>query len=124
MSAARNYALAGAGFVAAIIAVSWPFLGDADRFGLLRAAAIALPVQAFAFASLVRNRGAGNGFFAAWVGGTFLRMLVLAAVAAVIIQSGTEGGVATLLALAGFFFGLLLLEPVYFRPEPTPTADA
>jgi hypothetical protein len=29
-----------------------------------------------------------------------------------------------LLALAGFFFGLLLLEPIFFRLEPGETVEA
>jgi len=45
-------------------------------------------------------------------------------VAVVVIRSGTEGAVPMLLALAGFFFGLLLLEPVYFRIGPSETVEA
>jgi hypothetical protein len=44
-------------------------------------------------------------------------MLVIVGVAAVAIRSEAAGTVPMLLALAGFFFGLLLLEPVYFRPR-------
>jgi hypothetical protein len=62
-----------------------------------------------------------NGFLAAWVGGTLLRMTVIAVVAFVAIRSGMEGAVPMLLALAAFFFGLLLLEPVYFGAEPGKT---
>jgi hypothetical protein len=36
-------------------------------------------------------------------------------VAFLVLRSGSEGIAPTLLALASFFFGLLLLEPIYFR---------
>ena len=49
---------------------------------------------------------------------------LLAVVAIVVIRSGMEGAVPMLLALAGFFFGLLLLEPVYFRIGPNETVEA
>jgi len=84
---------------------------------VVTAAAIALPVQVSAFAVLNRYSGQLNGFLAAWVGGTFLRMAVVAVAAVVVIRSGMEGAVPMLLALAGFLFGLLLLEPIYFRIE-------
>jgi hypothetical protein len=58
---------------------------------------------------------------AAWAGGMAVRALAVAAVAFVVIRSGAEGAVPMLLALAGFFFALLLLEPVYFRAEPSKT---
>ena len=81
------------------------------------AAVIAVPVQVFAFAALNHYRGRLNGFLAVWVGGTFLRMGVIAVVAVVVIRSGMEGAVPMLLALAGFLFGLLLLEPICFGAE-------
>jgi hypothetical protein len=100
----------------------WPFLGDPARQGVLLAAAIALPVQMVAFAVLIRFRGQVKGFMAAWAGGMAVRALAVAGVAFVVIRAGGDGAVPTLLALAGFFFALLLLEPIYFRPEPTETA--
>jgi hypothetical protein len=102
--------------MATVILALWPVLDPAGRRGLLTAAIIALPVQAVAFAGLMRVRGRLNGFLAVWVGGTLLRVTVLAVTAFFAIRSGTEGLVPLLLGLAGFFFGLLLLEPVFFRP--------
>ena len=67
--------------------------------------------------------GALKRFLIVWVGGTLARMLAIAGVAFVVLRSGTDGVVPTLLALATFFFGLLLLEPVYFKAgEPRPAA--
>ncbi len=124
MSPSLKYALTGAAAVALFVSGLWPFLDTAARNGVLVAAAIAVPVQVIAFWALNRHRGELNGFLAAWVGGTFLRIAVLAVVAFVVIRSGTEGAVPLLLALAGFFFGLLLLEPIYFRVEPNKTVEA
>lgn len=124
MTAALKYTATGAAFVTAVVAATWPFLEPASRDGVVLAGAVALPLQAALFAALVHFRGAGNGFLAAWLGGTLVRMAAVAIVAVVMISSGADGGAATLLALVGFFFGLLLLEPVYFRVETTSTADA
>jgi hypothetical protein len=101
--------------------VLWPFLEPAARRGVLVAAAVAIPVQLTAFAVLFRFRGRMPGFMAAWAGGMAVRALAVLAVAFVVIRSGAEGAVPMLLALAGFFFALLLLEPVYFRAEPSKT---
>lgn len=122
MSAAAKYAGVGLSIVLVTILALWPFLDAAGRQGVLVAAAVAVPVQAIAFAVLLRFRGRLNGFLAAWVGGTMLRMVVLGVVAFIAIRSSAEGAVPMLLALAGFFFALLLLEPMFFRPEPNETA--
>lgn len=124
MSPSLKYAATGVGAVAAVVLGLWPFLDTASRTGLLIAAAVALPVQAVAFALLNRYRGRLNGFLAAWVGGTLVRMLVLGVVAFAVTRSGPDGVMATLLGLVGFFFGLLLLEPVYFRIEPNKKVEA
>ena len=119
MSPSLKYAATGLSGIAAIALVLWPFLDPAGRTGVLLAAAVAFPVQALAFVALRRFRDDVNGFLAVWLGGTLARMMVIAVVAAVVIRSQMDGAVPMLLALAGFFFGLLLLEPLYFRPEPT-----
>ena len=109
--------------MAVTVLALWPILDPADRQGVLVAAAIALPVQILAFSALVRLRGRLNGFLAVWAGGTLLRMFVVGVAAFLAIRSGSDGAIAMLLALAGFFFGLLLLEPVYFRLEPPKAAS-
>ena len=116
MSAPLRYALVGSAGVALVTLALWPFLGADGRAGVLVAGAIALSVQIVAFSLLLRFRGHVNGFLAAWAGGTLVRMLVIGVVAALAIRSEAAGTIPMLLALAGFFFGLLLLEPVYFRP--------
>jgi hypothetical protein len=122
VSTSLRYAAAALAVVGLGTLALWPFLEPAARRGLLVAAAVALPVQMIAFTTLLRFRGRVRGFMAAWAGGMAARALAVATVAFVAIRSGGEGVVATLLALAGFFFALLLLEPVYFRPDPTETA--
>ena len=124
MSPSLRYAATGSGVIALVVLGLWPFL-DASAFqGVLLAAAIAVPVQVTAFRVLHRFRGELTGFLAAWVGGTFLRVAVIAVVAIAAIRSGMEGAVPMLLALTGFFFGLLLLEPVFFRIAPNKTVEA
>ena len=119
MSAWLKYAVAGSTMVALSLLALWPFLDPAGRSGVSAAAAVAVPVQVVAFAALHGLSGRLEGFLAAWVGGTLLRMVVLAAAAFFVIRSQAEGAVPMLLALAGFFFALLLLEPVYFRLGPS-----
>jgi len=111
----RNYAITGTGLVVAGTLVAWPFLGPAGRLGVVLAALVALPIQVVSYALLVRHRDRVNGFLAAWVGGTLVRMLAIGAVAALVIWSRHDAGLPMLFALATFFFALLLLEPVYFR---------
>lgn len=93
----------------------WPLLGADGRRGVLIAGAIALVVQVAAFSLLMRYRGQVKGFLAAWAGGTLIRMGVIFGVALFAWKAEIAGAVPMLLALAGFFFGLLLLEPVFFR---------
>ena len=117
MKASTRYAATSASVVAVMTVALWPFLDPAARKGVLVAAAVALPLQIVAFWLLMRFRGRLNGFLAVWAGGTLVRMGVVGLVAFVAIRSGAEGAVAMLLALAGFLFALLLLEPLYFRLE-------
>lgn len=119
MSPAVRYAVTGTAIVAAVLLGLWPILDGPSWRGVLWAAAIAVPVQALAFGLLQRFHGELNRFLAVWVGGTLARMVVVALVAFVVVRTGTDGAPALLLALAGFFFGLLLLEPVYFRAGPS-----
>jgi hypothetical protein len=121
MSPSLKYATIGASTIAIVVVGLMPILDAVAWKGVVVAAAIAIPVQVVAFAVLNRYHGQLNGFLAAWIGGTMLRMVVLAVVAFVVIRGGTDGAVPMLLALAGFFFGLLLLEPVCFRVEQNQT---
>jgi hypothetical protein len=49
-------------------------------------------------------------------------MAVVGVVAFIAIRTGTEGAIPMLLALAGYFFGLLLLEPMFFKLHNGETA--
>lgn len=116
MSAATRYAASGIAIVGLANLLLWPWLDPAARSGVLIAGLVALLVQVVAFALLLRYRGRLTGFLAVWAGGTLVRMSVLAVVAIFAVRGGGGRGASMLLALAGFFFGLLLLEPLFFRP--------
>ncbi|NIP57038.1 MAG: hypothetical protein GWM92_02840, partial [Gemmatimonadetes bacterium] len=60
---------------------------------------------------------------AAWVGGTLARMALVVAVAFVLVRIEGVALAPALLALAGFFFGLLLLEPVFFTRHTETSTD-
>lgn len=110
-----GYAATGLGILGFFVAVLWPWLDASGRRGVLAAAAVAWPVQVAAFGLLVRHRGETRRFLAVWVGGTLVRMAVILAAAFALTRVSGLAPVPTLLGLAGFFFGLLLLEPVFFR---------
>lgn len=114
MTGLLRYSLVGTAVVALGVLGSWPFLDPVGHRGLVVAACVALPIQIGSFALLQRFRGQLRRFLAVWVGGTVLRMAAIGAVAFLVIQSGPRGVAPTLLALAAFFFALLLLEPIYF----------
>jgi hypothetical protein len=121
LSASLRYAGTALAGCALVTLALWPFLDPEARRGIVIAAAIALPVQIGAFALLIRYRDNMNGFLAIWAGGTLVRMAVVGITAVIVIRSGAAGAVPMLLGLAGFFFGLLLLEPIYFRSAAAET---
>jgi hypothetical protein len=112
-----RYGIAALVLVGAVTLTLWPFLDQPSRRGVLTAGLIAVPVQVLAFATLLRSRGRAHGFMAAWAGGMVVRALVVVGTAVVVVQAQTAGAIALLLALAGFFFGLLLLEAYFFRAD-------
>jgi hypothetical protein len=121
VSASSRYAVSAIGIVLLATLTLWPWLDEQGRQGVLTAAAIAITVQVMAFALLLRYRHSLSTFLAVWVGGTLLRMLVVGAAALVSIRAASPGAVPMLLALPAFFFGLLLLEPLYLRSDEEPT---
>jgi hypothetical protein len=123
LSPSLKYGTAGVLLVGVITLGLWPFLGDPARSGVLTGALIALPVQVVAFSVLVRFRGRTTGFMAAWAGGMALRAAAVVIAAVVVVRSGTPSAVSLLLALAGFFFALLLLEPLYFKADLTKQSE-
>lgn len=115
MSPATGYAVASLLLVSASAGVVYLALGPEDGLGVLVAAAVAYPVMVGSFALMVRFRGGGNRFLAAWIGGVLVRLLVLGSTVGAVVAIEALRPAATLLSLAGFFFALLLLEPVFFR---------
>ncbi|MBI4540618.1 MAG: hypothetical protein HY704_14045 [Gemmatimonadetes bacterium] len=101
--------------VTAAVALVWPWLDGGGRAGVLVGAAVALLVQAVAFGLLLRYRASGHAFVAVLAGGTALRFAAVAMVAIAVIRWPIVPVAPTLLALAGFLFGLLLLEPLFLR---------
>lgn len=117
MSSTLRYAGSGLALLGALVVLLWPWLDPGGRRGLVLAAAVAWPVQVAAFALLVRRRDDVESFLVAWVGGTVARMAIVVGAAFVLVRLDGVSLTPTLLGLAGFFFGLLLLEPVFFRLE-------
>lgn len=114
MRPAGQYALVALLLLGSAAAILRGVLGPEDGFGVLVAAGVAYPVMVGSFALMVRYRKARNRFLAAWIGGALVRLLVLGLTAAAVMALDALRPTATLLALAGFFFALLLLEPVFF----------
>jgi hypothetical protein len=92
--------------------------------GVLVAALVAYPIQLAAFFMLVRYWGEGKRFLLVWVGGTVARMGVLLGVALLVWRTEMVPLAPTLLALAGFFFGLLLLEPLFLGPRGAESTES
>jgi hypothetical protein len=110
-----RYAGVALALLLACLTLLWPFLDDRGRAGVALAALIAYPVQVAAFGLLVRWRDRMDRFLAVWAGGTLVRMLIIGTVAFLLAGAERVAPIPTLLALAGFFFGLLLVEPVFFK---------
>ena len=113
-----RYAVTALVILSVVVIGLWPWLDARGRLGILAAALVAYPVQVTAFALLVRQRDRGTRFLAVWAGGTVVRFGVILASAFIVVGIERIATAPMLLALAGFFFGLLLLEPVFMRPEP------
>ena len=111
-----RYVGGGLGLVLGGVAATWIFLAPDQRLGVAVGGMIAYLVQVVAFGLLLRYRDRLNAFLAVWVGGTLVRMGVVLGVGLMLITRGGLDPASLLLALASFFFGLLLLESVFFRP--------
>ncbi len=115
MSAVGRYGATGLLLLVVVVAALWPFLDADGRYGVALAGAIAYPIQVLAFWLLIRYREKMNRFLAVWAGSTLVRMGVIVVTALLVMRNDAIAPVPTLLALGGFFFGLLLLEPAFFR---------
>jgi hypothetical protein len=100
-----------------VVAGLWTWLSGPARAGVLIAGAVAWPIQVVAFGFLARFWGDPRRFLAVWVGGTLVRIGVILLAAILLVREEELPPAPTLLALAGFFFGLLLLEPLFLGPR-------
>lgn len=116
-----RYGLWGLILVGLGVAVPWAWLGPEARRGLLIGASVAFPIQWVAFGLLLKFRQKANAFLAVWAGGTLVRMGTVLAAGFLLLRVESADPTALLLALAGFFFGMLLLEPFFLR---TGTAES
>jgi len=101
--------------IAVAVAALFPFLGVEGRTGVLLAAAVAYPVQVGAFGLLLRARGEPSRFFVWWGAGVLLRIGVVVVIGLLAMRIEFLGVEALLLSLAGFFFGLLMIEPTFLK---------
>ena len=111
-----RYAVIGLVLVLGVIGLLWPFLPDRSRAGVVVGGAVAYPVQLVAFGLLLRYGGRLKTFLAVWVGGTLVRFAVVLGAGLLLVIRGGFDPTSLLLGLAGFFFGLLLLESAMYRP--------
>ena len=115
MRALGRYALTGLLLIAVSVAALFPFLDDDGRKGVLLAAAVAYPVQITAFGLLLRSRRDPSRFFVWWGAGVAVRIGVVIIIGLVALRIESLGAEVLLLSLAGFFFGLLLIEPAFLK---------
>ncbi len=115
MRALFRYALAALLMIAVAISLLFPFLDDEGRRGVLLAAVVAYPVQVTAFGLLLRARGEPSRFFIWWGAGVLVRIGVVIVIGLLALRIESLGAEALLLSLAGFFFGLLLIEPAFLK---------
>lgn len=115
MTPVGRYGVTGLLLVLIVVTGLWPFLDADGRRGIALAAAVAYPIQLLAFWLLIRYRQETNRFLAVWAGGTLVRMGVIIVVGLWATRLESVAPVPMLLALGGFFFVLLLLEPAFFR---------
>ncbi len=123
MRALGRYALTGLLMIAVVVAALFPFLDGEGRRGVLLAAAVAYPVQVAAFGLLLRSRGDPSRFFIWWGAGVAVRIGVVIIVGFVALRIESLGAEALLLSLAGFFFGLLLIEPASLKGADRDAVD-
>jgi hypothetical protein len=108
---------------AAALAPGWTFLGPEGRRGLLVAVGVVLAVQLVSFGLLATRRTGSPGLLVAWGVGTLARFVVIGAAAFLLAgREGVDVAVA-LLAMAGLFFVLLLMEPWALRERDRKPTD-
>lgn len=110
-----RYTVAALGVVAVVLAVGWPLLGDEGRISLGLAVGVVLPVQFLSFAVLATRRIGSPGLLLVWGSSTLVRFGVIGVSAFVLAGIEEVDLAVALLAMAGLFFVLLLLEPWALR---------
>ena len=117
MKALGGYAVATTLIVTLAVGGMWAFLDPDGRASLLLASGIALPIQWALFLLLMRAQGVSTQFLLRWGIGILARMGLVAAVGLLLPRLGGLDGGVLILSLCGFFFVLLLLEPLFFRHQ-------
>ncbi|NJD20045.1 MAG: hypothetical protein FIA95_12290 [Gemmatimonadetes bacterium] len=117
MKALGRYAIATTLVVTLAVGALWPFLDAGGRAGLALASGIALPGQWLTFLLVVRALDDSTQFLLRWGIGILSRMGLVAAVGLLLPRLGGLDGNVLILSLCGFFFVLLLLEPMFFRSQ-------
>jgi uncharacterized membrane protein len=118
-----RYLIASVMLVGTVTAVLWMVVGPAGRAGLLVAATVTLAVQFLSFGAIAAAPLGRPRFLLAWGGGALVRLVAIAAVALVIAEVEGVDVTVALLALAGLFFALLLLEPWALREGADVSTD-
>lgn len=113
--AVAAYALVGAVLTGALVAGLGFVLEPQGVRAVAWMGLVAWALQVPLFAALLALRRRPAAFFAAWGGGTVVRLGVVVVAALVVKRVATLPAAPALLGLAGIFFVLLLLEPVFFR---------
>ena len=111
-----RYAAACTALAIAGVLICWPLLDGSGRLGTIAAAALAQPDQVAAFAALRWGWSRRNHFLAAWAAGMMARVLLIA-VGLVLVLVSELPPAPTLLALASFLFGMLLIEPFFISKD-------
>lgn len=117
MKALGGYAVVTTLIVTLAVGGMWAFLDADGRASLLLASGIALPIQWALFLLLVRALGDSTQFLLRWGIGILARMGLVAAVGLLLPRLGDLDGGVLILSLCGFFFVLLLVEPLFFRNQ-------
>lgn len=117
MKSLGRYAATAALILLLGVLAAWSFVDADGRTALVVAAAMAFLVQLAAFAGLGFAGGDANRFLAVWGAGVLVRMVLVAAVG--LTREAIPGVDPTvlLMALCGFLFALLLLEPVFMSRD-------
>lgn len=110
-----GYVAVSLGLVLVVTAGLWPFLSQGGREGLLTAGGLALLTQLglhFALTGLRRNP---KRFAVSLALGIGVRMAVIVLSAVLLVAPGLVPPASFLLGLAGFLFGLVLLEVAFLK---------